>query len=47
MSDFAPRKWKWPEMTLTRNDPEGGFKAFAPSEREKKAGENKTCKYRQ
>ena len=28
-------------MTLTRNDPKVGFKAFAPSEREKKAGETK------
>ena len=28
-------------MTLTRNDPEGGFKAFAPSRRVEKAGETK------
>ena len=23
---FAPRKWKWPEMTLTRNDPVSFFR---------------------
>ena len=23
---FAPRKWKWPEMTLTRNDPASFFR---------------------
>ena len=47
MSDFAPQKWKWPEMTLTRNDPEDVKSFCPPSERKENAGWNETCKYLQ